>query len=147
MGVVERRRRLRERAIEAARVFAGCVRGLGIGRVSVFVFGSYARGDFNEWSDVDVLVVTDAPLPANPFRRLDMVEKCLAEACCVEPVILTVDEFMGRLGKGDPAVVEAVERGCGAGRARAYSRAVAIGTRPSASDFSRRSGSSVLSRM
>lgn len=28
---------------------------------AVFVFGSYARGDISPWSDVDVLVVRDAP--------------------------------------------------------------------------------------
>lgn len=107
--VVELRKRLREEAIERARVFAECVRRLG--RVTVVVFGSYARGDFNVWSDIDVLIITDAALPSNPLRRLDAIEECLLIASNVEPIILTINEFRDRLRKRDPAVVEAVERG------------------------------------
>ena len=40
--------------------------------------GSYARGDFGEWSNVDVLVVVKGPLPKSPLKRLDLVEECLA---------------------------------------------------------------------
>jgi len=107
--VIEHRRRLREEAIRRARVFAECVGR--VGRVTVIVFGSYARGDFNVWSDIDVLVVTDTPLPPNPLRRLDMFEDCLLAASGVEPVILTVEEFKNRLRKRDPAAIEAVEKG------------------------------------
>ncbi len=107
--VVELRKRLREEAIERARVFAECVRRLG--RVTVVVFGSYARGDFNVWSDIDVLIVTDAALPSNPLRRLDAIEECLLIANDIEPIILTINEFRDRLRKRDPVVVEAVERG------------------------------------
>jgi predicted nucleotidyltransferase len=31
-----------------------------VGKISIVLFGSYARGDFNLWSDVDVIVVTEA---------------------------------------------------------------------------------------
>ncbi len=31
-----------------------------LGRATVLVFGSYVRGDFNVWSDVDVVIVSDA---------------------------------------------------------------------------------------
>jgi len=107
--VVEHRRRLREEAIRKARAFAECVRR--VGRVTVIVFGSYARGDFNVWSDIDVLVVTGTPLPPNPLRRLDMFEDCLLATSGVEPVILTVEEFKNRLSRRDPAAVEAIEKG------------------------------------
>ncbi|NPA85651.1 MAG: nucleotidyltransferase domain-containing protein [Crenarchaeota archaeon] len=30
------------------------------GKMSAVLFGSYARGDFNLWSDVDIIVVTEA---------------------------------------------------------------------------------------
>jgi len=108
-GVIEYRRRLREEAIRRAQVFAECVGR--VGRVTVIVFGSYARGDFNVWSDIDVLVVTDTPLPPNPLRRLDMIEDCLLATSGIEPVILTVEEFKSRLRKRDPAVIEAVGKG------------------------------------
>jgi len=108
-GVIEYRRRLREEAIRKAHVFAECVGR--VGRVTVIVFGSYARGDFNVWSDIDVLVVTDTPLPPNPLRRLDMIEDCLLATSGIEPVILTVEEFKSRLRKRDPVAIEAVEKG------------------------------------
>ncbi|WP_449462345.1 nucleotidyltransferase domain-containing protein [Tardisphaera miroshnichenkoae] len=53
------RKKAREEAIAAAKDFA---QGLSpkLGKCSVIVYGSYARGDFNLWSDVDVLIVSDA---------------------------------------------------------------------------------------
>ena len=108
--VIERRRRLREEAINRARAFAECARGK-LGRLTAIVFGSYARGDFNVWSDVDLLLVVDRPLPPSPLKRLGMIEECLRVASDVEPLVLTASELKERLGKGDPAVVEAVGEG------------------------------------
>jgi len=108
--VIETRRRVREEAVREARVFAECAKSK-LGRVTAVVFGSYARGDFNAWSDIDLLVVTDTPLPPNPLKRLDVVEECFLEASGVEPVILTISEFAEKLRKRDPVAVEAVEKG------------------------------------
>ncbi|PUA34020.1 MAG: hypothetical protein B7O98_01000 [Zestosphaera tikiterensis] len=108
--VVEVRRRLKEEAIRRAKTFSECVKNK-LGKVTTMVFGSYARGDFNVWSDIDVLVVVDSVLPKNPLRRLDIVEECLLAVGVVEPIILTINEFMEKLRKKDPAVVEAVDEG------------------------------------
>ncbi|NPA05329.1 MAG: nucleotidyltransferase domain-containing protein [Crenarchaeota archaeon] len=89
--------------------FARCVAGR-LGRVTVVLYGSYARGDFNEWSDVDVLVVAEG-LPRNPLRRLDLVEECMREALLVEPVLVTPGEFESMLSKGNPLILDAVEHG------------------------------------
>ncbi len=53
------RKKAREEVIAAVKDFA---QGLPprLGKCSVFLYGSYARGDFNLWSDVDVLVISDA---------------------------------------------------------------------------------------
>ncbi len=107
--IIEFRKKLREEALKKARIFAECVRK--IGKVTVIVFGSYARGDFNVWSDIDVLVITDAALPPNPLKRLDMIEECLATASEIEPIILTINEFRNRLRKRDPAIIEAIDKG------------------------------------
>jgi len=43
-----------------------------MGRVKLalaLVYGSYARGDFNEWSDIDVLLVVEDNLPRNPLEE------------------------------------------------------------------------------
>jgi len=108
--VIETRRKMREEAIGEARVFAECAKSK-LGRVTAIVFGSYARGDFNAWSDIDLLAVTDTPLPPNSLKRLDVVEECFLEASGVEPVILTASEFAEKLHRRDPVAVEAVERG------------------------------------
>lgn len=43
-----------------------------LGKVTVWIYGSVARGDFNFWSDVDVLVVAEK-LPDRPLERLEML--------------------------------------------------------------------------
>ncbi|MBA2317030.1 MAG: nucleotidyltransferase domain-containing protein [Euzebyales bacterium] len=55
---------------------------------AVAVFGSVARGDFNVWSDVDVLIVADG-LPDDYWSRLVV----LGDAPCgIEPVAWTSSE-------------------------------------------------------
>ena len=40
-------------AEKAREVYGGILRG-------VILYGSYARGDFEEWSDVDIMIIADA---------------------------------------------------------------------------------------
>jgi len=108
--IIERRRALRDRAIEVARRFVECA-SLKLGEIVVVLHGSYARGDFGEWSDVDVLVVVKGSLPKNPLKRLDLVEECLASTPEVEPVIITLEEFKALLKRNDPLVVGALKDG------------------------------------
>ncbi len=109
--VIETRLREAREALREAKRFAECtVKALG-GRVSIVLFGSYARGDFNEWSDIDVLVVTEHVLPAKPHRRLELLEQCLLETPRVEPVILSLDEFKALARKRNPLVQDAALNG------------------------------------
>ncbi|MFP3492458.1 MAG: nucleotidyltransferase domain-containing protein, partial [Vulcanisaeta sp.] len=55
--VIKWREELRSRAIELARQVAGKVQG------TVFLVGSYARGDFMEDSDIDVLIIAQFTEP------------------------------------------------------------------------------------
>jgi predicted nucleotidyltransferase len=108
--IIERRRALRDRAIEVARQFAECASSK-LGEIVAVLHGSYARGDFGEWSDVDVLVVVKGSLPKSPIERLGLVEDCLAKAPGVEPVIITSEEFKKLLKKNDPLVTSALKEG------------------------------------
>ncbi len=54
-GLLRRLRRREEVVRKLCTWLARLRRGLG--RVSLVVFGSYARGDFNAWSDVDAILV------------------------------------------------------------------------------------------
>ncbi|WP_054853204.1 nucleotidyltransferase domain-containing protein [Vulcanisaeta distributa] len=60
--IIKWREELRNRALELARQVADRVRG------TVFLVGSYARGDFAEDSDVDIVVIGSFNEP--PHRRL-----------------------------------------------------------------------------
>jgi predicted nucleotidyltransferase len=106
--VIRERAELRGETIKEALEFSRCA-SEKLGRLTAIFFGSYARGDFNEWSDIDVLVIAER-LPATPLRRLDLVEECLELAPRVEPVIISVEEFH-RLKGRNPALLEALQSG------------------------------------
>lgn len=85
--LIEERLRARERVIEEARRFALELEKR-LGRVSLLLYGSYARGDFNLWSDVDVIVVSEAFKGVNPLKRYDMIAKHIPpgfEVKCLTP--------------------------------------------------------------
>jgi len=69
--IIRERIQLREGAIREALNFSLCV-SKKLGRICSIVFGSYARGDFNEWSDVDLLIVVEKA-PSSPLPRGSMV--------------------------------------------------------------------------
>lgn len=107
-------RRLRKRRgdeqqalLQRARAFADGLPG-SIGVRTCIVFGSVARGDFNVWSDVDVLVVADG-LPDRPHERIGLLLE--GAPAGVQPVAWTPDEFARESARGNPIAREAVERG------------------------------------
>lgn len=74
---------------------------------AVVVFGSVARGDFNQWSDIDVLVVADQL----PERFLDRHGALGPPVPPVQPFAWTVPEWHRQVGRRNPIAVEALERG------------------------------------
>jgi hypothetical protein len=77
-------------------------------RVGVAVVGSVARGDFNVWSDVDVIVVAGGM----PDRTPDRGSLLLADALGgVQPVGFTPEEFERAWTKRNALVHESVEHG------------------------------------
>lgn len=90
----------------------------------VVVVGSVARGDFNVWSDVDVLVVA-ASLPDRPQDRLSALGA--AAPTGVSPIGWTPAELRRELARGNPLAREAVTDGVvlrGAERLRQIARAI-----------------------
>ena len=69
--------------------------GYRLGPVSIILYGSFARGDFNLWSDVDVLIVSDAFEGLRPLDRYDI----LPAVERIEPVPVTLEEFRRMLSK------------------------------------------------
>jgi Nucleotidyltransferase domain. len=64
MDIIERRIKERNMVIDRSRNFA---QNLPLNS-SAFLVGSYARGDFNLWSDVDIVVISN--FVGNPLVRL-----------------------------------------------------------------------------
>lgn len=82
------------------------------GAQRVILFGSYARGEATEDSDVDILVV--APTGERFFERLATVKRLirdLRKGLAVAPIVLTEEELDNRLVKGDQFLQEIVKTG------------------------------------
>ena len=105
-AVLARRRSEQAALLRRARTFA---EGLDVALEvrAVVVFGSVARGDFHEASDVDVLLVADA-LPDRALARNRAVGLAPPR---VEFVAWTSQEWRRERGRGNPIAVEASERG------------------------------------
>jgi hypothetical protein len=97
------RTRERERLIELAR---GYVERLAARRPlwAAAVVGSVARGDFNVWSDVDIVVVVEDLPERAPERGRVLAEDAPGG---VQPIGFTPDEFEAALERGNPLVQEA----------------------------------------
>ncbi|MEM2553282.1 MAG: nucleotidyltransferase domain-containing protein, partial [Sulfolobales archaeon] len=92
MEAIKERMRKRDLYIKNARIFAECVINI-LSSSTILVFGSVSRGDFNEWSDIDILIITRDTIPQKPSERLDVIHECMRENPLVEPVIITLNEF------------------------------------------------------
>ncbi len=104
---IERRRRELEQLRALARDFVDLL-AARIPIQAAAIAGSVARGDFNVWSDIDVVVVSDA-LPARaPDRGLVLVKDSPAR---IQPVGYTTEEFERAYRRGDRLVHEAIETG------------------------------------
>jgi len=78
----------------------------------VILFGSYARGDATEDSDIDLLVV--APTKERFFERMATVRRLirdLRDGLPVAPIVLTAAELEKRKRAGDPFVRDILETG------------------------------------
>jgi uncharacterized protein len=100
--IVRRRRERAEQIARAAEWAEGLAARLPV--QVVVVVGSVARGDFNKWSDLDVLVVADA-LPDDPLERLALLDADAPPG--LQPVGWTPEELGHRRARRDPLAVEA----------------------------------------
>lgn len=76
--------------------------------VAAVLVGSVARGDFNVWSDIDVVVIAEA-LPERFLERQALLLEHAPPG--VQPVAFTVAEFRTALAKGNRLAREALEAG------------------------------------
>ena len=105
MGLTRWQRQQQSRIERELTRIVGALRKLGAERV--VLFGSHARGDFNEASDIDLLVVLDTD-----ERMVDRIERVLEAGdseLSVEPLVYTPEE-VERLKDQGSALIETVER-------------------------------------
>ncbi len=74
----------------------------------VILFGSYARGDYTEESDIDVLVVSD-DLPTDPREAFHLAFRI--ENPKIEPTAMNTGIFMRKLEEGSTFILEIIEEG------------------------------------
>jgi predicted nucleotidyltransferase len=98
----QERRTLLARANRAARSLP---RGLDVR--AVVVFGSVARGDFNKWSDIDLLVVAESVAE----RLIDRHTQLGPLPGRVQPIVWTREEFREKLRRDDPITSEVANCG------------------------------------
>lgn len=88
--------------IARARAYVATLEG-HLDIVGAGVIGSVARGDFNVWSDIDLLVIAVA-LPVRYLDRASLL--AMAPAPGIQAVAFTPEELVAALAKRDPRVVE-----------------------------------------
>lgn len=101
--VIEKRIREWRRVVEKARSWALSLRL----EATVVLVGSYARGDFNVWSDVDIVIVSPAFKGLNPIERLKTVDAPPG----FEIIPWTPEELDRMIAKKNPLALELVEHG------------------------------------
>ena len=84
------------------------IRALGVGIRQAFLFGSFARNQQHEWSDIDVALVADdfigiAALDKDRFRLLHILPKFINIETHTFPTV--------RFEKGDPFIEEIKKTG------------------------------------
>jgi len=77
-----------------------------LGKLTAILHGSYARGDFNMWSDIDLIILSEK---FGGIRVLDRYELINPTPPRVEPIPLTPSEFFNNILK--PVWRHALERG------------------------------------
>lgn len=99
--VISKRERERRKVIEMVRTYANSLKG----KYTVFLIGSYARGDFNAWSDIDVLLIGD--FQGNPLERLLRLDFPPG----FEVIPLTENEFDKAIKKNKPIIWDVKNKG------------------------------------
>ena len=75
----------------------------------VILFGSLARGDVGEWSDLDLLIVKETP---EPFLQRSKEVALLCRAMVgVDYLVYTPDELEKMIERGNPFILEALQEG------------------------------------
>lgn len=79
-----------------------------LGKFTGVLYGSMARGDYNVWSDIDFLVISDK-LPENPLKRLEFLYSLTDTP--IEVKGYTRNEFIKMIEKRNPMALDSLVEG------------------------------------
>ena len=101
--IIRSRRERRRRVIEEARGWASKLQH----PCTAILVGSYARGDYNLWSDVDIVLVSPR------FRSVRILDRLrdIDTPPGYEVIAWTPEEFEKAAAKKNPLAIEALTRG------------------------------------
>jgi hypothetical protein len=80
-----------------------------INPIRAILYGSYARGDYHEASDFDLLVIKETDLPFLK-RGLEVLE-AVETKVHVEPLVYTPQEIDEMIKLGNPLILDALSEG------------------------------------
>ena len=78
----------------------------------VILFGSHAYGEPNQDSDLDLLIVKETS--TTPFQRRVEVGRIVQDKrrrTPIQPLVITPQELAAQIQKGDPFLIEIMEKG------------------------------------
>lgn len=75
----------------------------------IILFGSFARGDYHAFSDVDLIIIKETKLRFTD-RIGEVLELCSSELP-IEPLVYTPAEFNKLIGEGNDFITTAIEGG------------------------------------
>ena len=101
MEIVEKRIEERNKIIQEAKAYSKTLPF----KCSVLLIGSYARGDFNLWSDIDLLIIGD--FKGNPLERLKDIDFPPG----YETIMFTPEEINKMKMKNDNFITDALKDG------------------------------------
>ena len=108
-SIINQRREKRKRVIEESKQFVKCVQK-HYNVITAYLIGSYARGDFNIWSDIDIVIIVEKA-PESPLDRLENIKNCIRKHPDIEPIIITKTRYEKLKTKKNPITVEIEKTG------------------------------------
>ncbi len=75
----------------------------------IVLYGSFARGDYHENSDIDLIIIGD--FQGRIFERIGEILKYAPEGLEVEPFVYTPAEFKTMIKEKNPFIINAISTG------------------------------------
>lgn len=99
LEIIREREKEKKKLLAKIKIFLKKAKRLG--KVSVILYGSFSRDDFNAWSDIDLIIVAER-LPKNIIKRQEVLY--LFKIPKIEPKGYTKEEFIEMIKMRHPFI-------------------------------------------